>query len=92
MEPCSPPDHNLSQMIPVHIFNIYISLKSIFNNIFLSTYLVRGRDSSVDIAMSYGLDGPSLIPGMESFSFLHSVQTDSGERADSYPKGKAARA
>jgi hypothetical protein len=38
----------------------------------------RGRDSSVGIGMSYGLDARSSTPGRgRMFSLLHSVQTDS---------------
>jgi hypothetical protein len=32
-----------------------------------ATELFRSRDSSVGIAMGYGLDGPDSIPGMERF-------------------------
>jgi hypothetical protein len=46
------------------------------------TKINMSRDSSVDIATSYPLDGR----GTDS-SILHSVQTDSGAHPASYPLG-----
>jgi hypothetical protein len=39
---------------------------------------IRSRDSSVDIATGYGLDGRCPIPDMAKRFFLHTVQTGSG--------------
>jgi hypothetical protein len=49
--------------------------------------LHRSRDSSVGIAMDYGLDGRGSIPGGGSDSSLLSVQTGSGAHPASYPMG-----
>jgi hypothetical protein len=47
------------------------------------------RDSSVDLATSYGLNGRDSIPGKSrGFLLLHSVQTGSGVHSTSYPMGK----
>jgi hypothetical protein len=47
----------------------------------------RSRDSSVCIAVGYGLDGPGSIPGGERLFSSHSVQTDSGAHSAFYPVG-----
>jgi hypothetical protein len=48
---------------------------------------VRSWDSSVGIAMGNGLDAWVRFPALQDFSFLHSVQTDSGAHPASYPMG-----
>jgi hypothetical protein len=57
-----------------------------------SSYTFRmSRDSSVDIALGYGLDDRSsrvrLPAGAGNFSLLHRVQTGSGAHPASYPVG-----
>jgi hypothetical protein len=48
----------------------------------------KSRDSSVGIALGYGLDDRGLIPGeAENFSLHHRVQNGSGAHPTSYPMG-----
>jgi hypothetical protein len=50
--------------------------------------LLQGRDSSVDIAMAYGLEDRVRFPtGVRDFSLLHSAQTGSEVHPDSYRLG-----
>jgi hypothetical protein len=62
------------------------------DKIFLKLYfltdafkIVKSRDSSVDIATGYNLDGRGSIPGRDNiFSLVHSAQNGSGAHAASY--------
>jgi hypothetical protein len=54
-------------------------------------FLSRNRDSSVGIAMGYGLDSRGSIPGRARNSFpLHSVQTGSEDHPFSYTIGNGS--
>jgi hypothetical protein len=55
----------------------------------------RSWDSSVGIAMDYGLDGQGSIPDRARLSLLHSIQTSSGTHPASCTmgtRGKVAEA
>jgi hypothetical protein len=58
--------------------------------------IIESRDSSVSIALGYGLDdGGSRVrfpAGAGNFSFHHRVQNSSGAHPASYTMGKAAGA
>jgi hypothetical protein len=47
----------------------------------------RSRAGIAQSENSDGLDGPSLSPGRERFSLLHSIKTDSGAQPASYRMG-----
>jgi hypothetical protein len=53
--------------------------------------LTKGRDSSVGIALGYGLDDQGsmvrLLAGAGNFSLHHRVQNDSGAHPASYSMG-----
>jgi hypothetical protein len=59
--------------------------------ILIFTYLDKSRDSSVGIALGYGLDeGGSRVQfpaGAGNFSLHHCVQNGSGAHQASYPMG-----
>jgi hypothetical protein len=61
-------------------------------NLFITTTIYLGsRDSSVGIALAYGLDDwgsrVRFPTGAGNFSLHHCVQTDSGAHPTSYPMG-----
>jgi hypothetical protein len=57
----------------------------------VSTILIKSRDSSVGIAVGYGLDDRDssfrFPAGTGNFSLHHSVQNGSGAHQTSYPMG-----
>jgi hypothetical protein len=79
----------LSQMNPVLIIRLHFYRIS-FNNMLL---FIKSHDSSVGIALGYGLDDrcprARLPAGTGNFSLHHHVQNGSGAHPASYPIGTA---
>jgi hypothetical protein len=61
------------------------------HNLFNYSVVIKSRDSSVGIALGYGLDDRGckvlFLPGTVNFSLHHRVQTGSGAHPASYPMG-----
>jgi hypothetical protein len=71
-----------------HLTHIFMTLfpKIQFNTIFLSMSCSQGRESSVGIATSYGIDGPA-IESWWGTRFSAPVQTGPGAHPASYTMG-----